>query len=583
MFKKIKQSKQGVSMKLYLINKNPIISKLVALSVSKLGVEMEEAQEIDSSLSAQIVLIDDECFEKELFDAYKAANPETKFCLFYAKSTERLEGFDEYIQKPFLPTDLVKTLSKVSGITPMDHQQVYKESDNSEIPEIEGAESLDLDDELDLSSFDDLQLDDEEPVADSNMGGDEQLDFGAEEGIEEAAEDPNAPLDFGAEEGEESATENPDEQLDFGAEDDSEKEQDLNVLDKSDVDEIKDLLSNEEETPKQADESESLEKAIGDFEVKDDLDFSDLQAELDNIEVAEESKEEELESKEENIPPLEVENAEVSEDSKVEDFDFSLDEIGESIDDKSEESSESIENMVAEESKEDNEELDLTEGLGLEDSTQSEIGEEAEGLGEAPSEELKEDSFDLDLSDNLPTEETNETKEDLDSLGDLGEEMDFNDLSGDEAESQIPLDIGLGDESQDAMQEESNLAEEESLKIPENIESENKEDLPLDEGEFNMGEMESQMSKSDAPNTDEFDALSLEGMSEALGEPIAKAPNPAPIVPNASVADSALPSNIQANSLESLITALQALQAQNLKDLLSGATISINIQFPKKD
>ncbi|MDE5926482.1 MAG: hypothetical protein K2G68_07215 [Helicobacter sp.] len=73
-------------------------------------------------------------------------------------------------------------------------------------------------------------------------------------------------------------------------------------------------------------------------------------------------------------------------------------------------------------------------------------------------------------------------------------------------------------------------------------------------------------------------------MSEALGEPIAKAPNPAPIVPNASVAeDSALPSNIQANSLESLIGALQALQSQNLKDLLSGASISINIQFPKKD
>ncbi len=55
-------------------------------------------------------------------------------------------------------------------------------------------------------------------------------------------------------------------------------------------------------------------------------------------------------------------------------------------------------------------------------------------------------------------------------------------------------------------------------------------------------------------------------------------------MPNASVAeDSTLPSNIQANSLESLIGALQALQSQNLKDLLSGASISINIQFPKKD
>ena len=85
-------------MKLYLINKNPIISKLVALSVSKLGVEMEESPEIDLTLGAEIVLIDDECFEQELFNSYKSANPEAKFGLFYAKSTERLEeGGERFI------------------------------------------------------------------------------------------------------------------------------------------------------------------------------------------------------------------------------------------------------------------------------------------------------------------------------------------------------------------------------------------------------------------------------------------------------------------------------------------------------
>ena len=84
---------------------------------------------------------------------------------------------------------------------------------------------------------------------------------------------------------------------------------------------------------------------------------------------------------------------------------------------------------------------------------------------------------------------------------------------------------------------------------------------------------------------DDFSALSIESMGEALGEPVSKDPIPAPIVtqdaPKAT--ETQLPSNIQANSIESLIGTLQALQAQNLKDLLSGATISINIQFPKKD
>ena len=103
-------------MKLYLISKNPIISKLVALSASKIGVEIVESQEINMGIDANIVLLDDECYEPESFNAYKEANQDAKTALFYAKSTERIEGFDTYIQKPFLPTDLVKTLSEISGI-----------------------------------------------------------------------------------------------------------------------------------------------------------------------------------------------------------------------------------------------------------------------------------------------------------------------------------------------------------------------------------------------------------------------------------------------------------------------------------
>ncbi|MDE6959176.1 hypothetical protein LS72_009335 [Helicobacter apodemus] len=75
--------------------------------------------------------------------------------------------------------------------------------------------------------------------------------------------------------------------------------------------------------------------------------------------------------------------------------------------------------------------------------------------------------------------------------------------------------------------------------------------------------------------------MNLEGVSEALGEPIAKEPNIAPIVSQPKEEETS--PNIQANSLEGLITALQTLQTQTLKDLLSGAVININIQFPKKD
>lgn len=610
-------------MKLYLINKNPIISKLVALSVSKLGVEMEESPEIDLTLGAEIVLIDDECFEQELFDSYKSANPEAKFGLFYAKSTERLEGFNEYIQKPFLPTDLVKTLSKVSGITPIDNQQVHQKGDSDDL-EMDDVESLDnLDDELDLSGFDDLQLDDEESNAESS-DGEEQLDFGAddamEEGIEEAGEDANVPLDFGAEEGiEEATTEDGDAQLDFGADDSEEESADLNVLDKGDVEEIKDLLSNEEALPEPAEASSDLgeEMDLGsDSSASEDLDFGDLQAELDNIEVAEDSKEESLESQGEDFDvqleglggddikgnsadfaetggegeadldldldfgneTKEVESLENAESDLLADADLELPALDEEIgEEKAAETTEEMEQDKGEESADSSaSELDIGE-LGDLESSSNDVSDS--DLGDL---DLSTDSADS-LTD-LPAEASESTEDDLGDLADLG---DLNLESQEETqeelekESQELLDLDMGAESEMAQADEvesENAEDSITEDLSKNLEADltGDLDLPLEE--------ESKAEPVALEGLDEFDSLSAEGMSEALGEPIAKAPNPAPIVPNASVAeDSALPSNIQANSLESLIGALQALQSQNLKDLLSGASISINIQFPKKD
>ena len=555
-------------MKLYLINKNPIISKLVALSVSKLGVEMEESPEIDLTLGAEIVLIDDECFEQELFNSYKSANPEAKFGLFYAKSTERLEGFNEYIQKPFLPTDLVKTLSKISGITPMDNQQAHQKGESNGL-EIDDVESLgNLDDELDLSGFDDLQLDDEESSAESSEG---------------------------------------DAQLDFGADDSKEESSDLNVLDKGDVEEIKDLLSNEEALPESTDISSDLGEEMdlgGDSSAGDDLEGSELQAERDKIEVAEDSKEESLESQGEDfdvqleglggddIKGNSADFAETSEEGEA-DLDLDLDFDNETKEAESLENAESDlladedlglpaldEEMGDEKAVETTEEIAQDMGEESADSNASglDIGELGD-LESSSNDVLDSDFGDLDLSTDsgdsladLSAEASESTEEDL---GDLNLES--------QEQTQEELDLDMGAESEIAAQTNETESENAEDSIAEDL-SENLEadltgdlDLPLEEeSKTEPAALESGL--------DEFDSLSVEGMSEALGEPIAKAPNLTPIVPNASVAeDSTLPSNIQANSLESLIGALQALQSQNLKDLLSGASISINIQFPKKD
>ncbi len=320
-------------MRVYLINKNPVVAKLVALSVAKANLELVESQEMDVTLEAEIIFIDDECYDKELIDTYKQNFGNAKISLLYAKSRERIAGFDEYIQKPFLPTDLFDVLVKLSGITPNDVKLSFDERRNK---------SMDLDSD-DIHELESLQ-----------------------------------------------------------------------ILDKDDIDEVKGLFDEKEE-----------QDDIADLESEDTLETPEI---------------------------------------------------------------EDLESSIKEPKEPSEEKLDLTQ----------------------------EDDPTSDLEDEIK----------LDSL--------------------TP---------------EDNV---------EDLQSKNALESKKDKTSSNVDALE-----------DEFSALNLEGVSEALGEPIAKEPNIAPIVSQPKEEET-LP-NIQANSLEGLITALQTLQTQTLKDLLSGAVININIQFPKKD
>lgn len=634
-----KQKLKGAFMKLYLISKNPIISKLVALSASKIGVEIVESQEINMGIDANIVLLDDECYEPESFNAYKEANQDAKTALFYAKSTERIEGFDTYIQKPFLPTDLVKTLSEISGIEIVASHTPKAEiqSDIVEPNEDNNLEDLNLDDEIDFSSLDDLNLDDETP-----QDGDMQLDFGAddEEGIESAENNNNTEST--------NNIEDMDAQLDFGADDALEEESQIEnaqdtpqVLDKSDVDEIKDLLGDSTEGAESQEDTLDLDKELG--ALTDDLDsFDSKDSEgLDAIE--------EIDSTQE-MENTNTQNTQDStrQDPKEDDFEFSLDDLELDNDSNAQDStlepaledSQSKEAESLEPANEDdigNMEIDLSDfDLGEETEATNESAESLNSIEatEIPDTQETTNSLEIDtLGDNIiedtPDSQVDEKPETLDSL-DLSEDLgsledlelekskknteastesdisaianddlsDFVDLKLDDVESldnaesdtlsdskdtdktNVELDIASNDLDLESAQEEDSENNLESL------EDTTAQDLDLtqdsaSENAIPQAELQTKSNEMD----DDFSVLSIESMGEALGEPVSKDPIPAPIVtqdaPKAT--ETQLPSNIQANSIESLIGTLQALQAQNLKDLLSGATISINIQFPKKD
>ncbi|MCQ2778744.1 hypothetical protein JT163_03055, partial [Helicobacter pylori] len=121
-------------MKMILFNQNPMITKLLESVSKKLELSVENFnhyQELSARLKEEpewVLIADDECLEKldqvdwlELKETI--SQNKNSVCMsvcMYKKGNEVqvfLEGFEMKIQKPFLPTEILKILQKKLGST----------------------------------------------------------------------------------------------------------------------------------------------------------------------------------------------------------------------------------------------------------------------------------------------------------------------------------------------------------------------------------------------------------------------------------------------------------------------------------
>jgi len=100
-------------MKILLISENATIQKLFSLTAEKRGdvlfIGKKDAIPEDNY---ELVFIDSDIFSSELFNYLKNSFVNAKFILLMNKNEDKIEGFDEYITKPFLPTDIIEILNK---------------------------------------------------------------------------------------------------------------------------------------------------------------------------------------------------------------------------------------------------------------------------------------------------------------------------------------------------------------------------------------------------------------------------------------------------------------------------------------
>ncbi len=179
-------------MKLLLIDQNPIIQKLVSLSAQKSSVDIETISSMSGPFGASeydFVFIDDDVFDEGVFIGLKESVTFKSCVLIIGKNRTKPDGFDTYIQKPFLPTELVDFFTNAKQANTKTHSTKPIMEEMSSAPassEIEDSLGLDefeigdtsapidssLDSDLlgDIGGLDDLDIGITEPAIGDDLG-----------------------------------------------------------------------------------------------------------------------------------------------------------------------------------------------------------------------------------------------------------------------------------------------------------------------------------------------------------------------------------------------------------------------------
>jgi len=105
-------------MKILLINNNPVVSRLTALSARKEDIKIDEIQEVTELNSANydIVFVDADSLTKDVRDVISENLKTQKSVLFYADGDEEeKDSFDISILKPFLPSEVSAVIRSVEA------------------------------------------------------------------------------------------------------------------------------------------------------------------------------------------------------------------------------------------------------------------------------------------------------------------------------------------------------------------------------------------------------------------------------------------------------------------------------------
>lgn len=133
-------------MRVLLINKNPVVSRIMKMSVPKAGFDIEECESVYNLPhgSYDVVIIDDDMYDENFLHDIKQHIQYKQIGLITTTRNELSEKFDFILTKPFLPTDLIEILrglhNKIRAMTSHTNAS-YEEAKQISEPQQESSET----------------------------------------------------------------------------------------------------------------------------------------------------------------------------------------------------------------------------------------------------------------------------------------------------------------------------------------------------------------------------------------------------------------------------------------------------------
>lgn len=574
-----------------LINQNPVISKLAGLSAQKAGIELVIELSVDHVEEGlyELLFIDEGQVDGEWSGTLKEGVEIQKSCLIYADDEHKLPGFDFYLKKPFLPTEMVETLTQMrqslesaeeegdeaSSETPIlaSESMVEEESGLDENQSLEGLEALmEEDDDDDLFDAGQVMMTDDEDGTKEDLEAllksldeEKQLDDEALDEMDSASMDEEVEALMASEELMDTEM--------FDALDDEvdevEKEVTLDEMAQKEEPQSHDVI---EQEASQMVEETTIERE-DDSELESDLDSDHDEARNGVTEPVEEDMEDKL---------VEMESLQEMDDTKRES------ELFEAVDSELTKDKEEVEEVVSDDtskSESDHEVSEMKEDQTIDfEALMREVDLEEQLVGRTKGEEI-EDEFGLSSIESLldaPLQEDEALNMPLDDEKEpisLPEPKESKGGILDEVLVDKVKEL-LDDESDEVLERQADLQEEHVEIVP-------KSEQPLstdrkDNATISLHD-EKDASASSLSDADDLDLMDANALKKIVDEVLLH--DEAPIDPVTALKDERLEHRVtyEQDRDRELLSTLLGTEPTALRKLLAGAQITINITFPKED